>query len=166
MASVDFSYLQPPVLEFGARRPILYHLVPFCTILYGIECRLGEDGMATALGAERFVQETKTTASFQYPQCLRRAAAQRDPLGHQAGKHLLQDGRPMVMDFGIALAVSAAAGGRLTESGLSLGTGHYKSSEQATAEKELTSKSDSYSLGYVLYEMLTGQAIAMCCMRC
>ena len=69
---------------------------------------------------------------------------------------LLQDGRPMVADFGIALAVSAAAGGRMTETGLSLGTPHYMSPEQATAEKELSSRSDVYSLGAVFYEMLTG----------
>ncbi len=69
---------------------------------------------------------------------------------------LLHNGRPMVADFGIALAVSAAAGGRMTETGLSLGTPHYMSPEQATAEKHLTSRSDVYSLGAVLYEMLTG----------
>jgi len=70
---------------------------------------------------------------------------------------LLHDGRPMVADFGIALAVSAAAGGRMTETGLSLGTPHYMSPEQATAEKEITGRSDVYSLASVLYEMLAGQ---------
>jgi serine/threonine-protein kinase len=70
---------------------------------------------------------------------------------------LLHDGRAMVMDFGIALAVSAAAGGRMTETGLSLGTPHYMSPEQATAEKEITPRSDIYSLATVLYEMLAGQ---------
>jgi Tol biopolymer transport system component/tRNA A-37 threonylcarbamoyl transferase component Bud32 len=70
---------------------------------------------------------------------------------------LLHDGRPMVADFGIALAVSAAAGGRMTETGLSLGTPHYMSPEQATAEKEITARSDVYSLASVLYEMLAGQ---------
>jgi serine/threonine-protein kinase len=70
---------------------------------------------------------------------------------------LLHDGRAMVMDFGIALAVSAAAGGRMTETGLSLGTPHYMSPEQATAEKEISARSDVYSLASVLYEMLAGQ---------
>src|SRR4030067_880248 len=69
---------------------------------------------------------------------------------------LLHEGRPMVADFGIALALSAAAGGRMTETGLSLGTPHYMSPEQATAEKEITARSDVYSLGSVLYEMLAG----------
>jgi serine/threonine-protein kinase len=70
---------------------------------------------------------------------------------------LLHDGRPMVMDFGIALAVSAAAGGRMTETGLSLGTPHYMSPEQATADRTITARSDIYSLASVLYEMLTGE---------
>jgi eukaryotic-like serine/threonine-protein kinase len=70
---------------------------------------------------------------------------------------LLANGRPMVADFGIALAVSAAAGGRMTETGLSLGTPHYMSPEQATAEKEIGARSDVYSLASVLYEMLAGQ---------
>jgi len=70
---------------------------------------------------------------------------------------LLHDGRAMVADFGIALAVSAAAGGRMTETGMSLGTPHYMSPEQATAEKDLTPRSDVYSLGSVLFEMLTGE---------
>jgi eukaryotic-like serine/threonine-protein kinase len=69
---------------------------------------------------------------------------------------LLANGRPMVADFGIALAVSAAAGGRMTETGLSLGTPHYMSPEQATAAKEISGRADIYSLASVLYEMLTG----------
>src|SRR5687767_6801380 len=70
---------------------------------------------------------------------------------------LIQNGRPMVADFGIALAVSAAAGGRMTETGLSLGTPHYMSPEQATAEKEISARSDVYSLASVLFEMLAGE---------
>jgi len=181
--------------------------------------------LAAVLGADRFVQEIKTTAALQHPhilplfdsgtaggstdeastaQPLNRSTAQflyyvmpyiegetlRDKLDREtqlsieeavrittevadaldyAHRHgvihrdikpeniLLHDGRPMVADFGIALAVSAAAGGRMTETGMSLGTPHYMSPEQATAEKDLTNRSDVYSLGSVLYEMLTGE---------
>ena len=60
---------------------------------------------------------------------------------------LLHDGRPVVADFGIALAVSAAGGGRMTETGMSLGTPHYMSPEQASADRDLTARSDVYSLG-------------------
>jgi serine/threonine-protein kinase len=70
---------------------------------------------------------------------------------------LLSKGRPLVADFGIALAVSAAGGGRLTETGLSMGTPYYMSPEQASADREQGASSDVYSLGCVLYEMLVGE---------
>ena len=70
---------------------------------------------------------------------------------------LLQRGQPLVADFGIALAVSQAGGTRLTETGLSLGTPHYMSPEQATGDRELDARSDIYSLGAMTYEMLTGE---------
>ena len=198
---------------------------------YRIERHIGEGGMATVylardlkhdrkvavkvlrpelaavLGAERFVQEIKTTANLQHPHILplfdsgeadgflyyvmpfidgetlrdklnRETQlsideavritteladaldyAHRNQVIHRDIKPeniLLHDGRPMVADFGIALAVSAAAGGRMTETGLSLGTPHYMSPEQATAEKDVTNRSDIYSLGSMMYEMLTG----------
>ncbi len=164
--------------------------------------------LAAVLGAERFVQEIRTTAALSHPHILplfdsgeadsflyyvmpyirgetireklnretqfgieegvRITTAVADALdyAHRSGvihrdikpeNILLHDGRPMVMDFGIALAVSAAAGGRMTETGLSLGTPHYMSPEQATADKQITARSDIYSLASVLYEMLTGE---------
>ncbi len=128
--------------------------------------------LAAVLGAERFVQEIKTTANLQHPHILPLfdsgeadgflyyvmpfidGETLRDKLNHETQlgideavgittaiadaldyahrnnvihrdikpeNILLHDGRPMVADFGIALAVSAAAGGRMTETGLSLG---------------------------------------------
>ncbi len=163
--------------------------------------------LSAVLGADRFVQEIKTTAALSHPHILPlfdsgnadgmlfyvmpyiEGETIRDKLNREtqfgideavkittevadaldyAHRHgvihrdikpeniLLHDGRPMVMDFGIALAVSAAAGGRMTETGLSLGTPHYMSPEQATAEKDITARSDIYSLASVLYEMLGG----------
>jgi serine/threonine-protein kinase len=70
---------------------------------------------------------------------------------------LLQDGNPVISDFGIALAVGAAGGGRLTETGLSLGTPHYMSPEQATGDQAVHVATDIYALGCVLYEMLVGE---------
>ena len=70
---------------------------------------------------------------------------------------LLQGGHALVADFGIALAASKA-GGRMTETGMSLGTPQYMSPEQAMGEREITPASDVYALGAVTYEMLTGEA--------
>ena len=69
---------------------------------------------------------------------------------------LLQDGEPVVSDFGIALAVGAAGSNRLTETGLSLGTPYYMSPEQATGDQAVGASTDTYALGSVLYEMLVG----------
>ena len=68
---------------------------------------------------------------------------------------LLHDGSALVADFGIALAASTA-GTRMTETGMSLGTPHYMSPEQAMGEREITARSDVYALGCVTYEMLIG----------
>jgi serine/threonine-protein kinase len=70
---------------------------------------------------------------------------------------LLHDGSALVADFGIALAASKTGGNRMTETGMSLGTPHYMSPEQAMGERELTARSDVYALGCVLYEMLAGE---------
>ena len=72
------------------------------------------------------------------------------------GNILLQDGEPVVADFGIALAVGAAGSNRLTETGLSLGTPYYMSPEQATGDQAVGASTDTYALGSVLYEMLVG----------
>src|SRR5688572_27514111 len=70
---------------------------------------------------------------------------------------LLQAGQPVVADFGIALAVSNAGGTRVTQTGLSLGTPQYMSPEQATGDHTMDGRTDIYSLGAMLYEMLTGE---------
>ncbi len=70
---------------------------------------------------------------------------------------LLQAGQPVIADFGIALAVANAGGSRVTETGLSLGTPHYMSPEQASGDRALDARSDQYSLAAVTYEMLTGE---------
>jgi serine/threonine-protein kinase len=70
---------------------------------------------------------------------------------------LLHDGQPLIADFGIALAVSNAGGARITQTGLSLGTPHYMSPEQATGDRSIDGRADIYALGAVTYEMLSGE---------
>jgi Tol biopolymer transport system component len=137
-----------PLFDSGTAQGFLYYVMPF------IEGETLRDKLS---------RETQLAV----PEAVKLAVAVADALDY-AHRHgvihrdikpeniLLHDGRPMVADFGIALAVSAAAGGRMTETGLSLGTPHYMSPEQATADKEISARSDIYSIGSVLYEMLTG----------
>jgi serine/threonine-protein kinase len=71
---------------------------------------------------------------------------------------LLSGGEAVVADFGIARAVTEAGGEKLTGTGVSIGTPAYMSPEQATGSEDLDGRSDVYSLGCVLYEMLAGEA--------
>ncbi len=137
-----------PLFDSGTADGFLYYVMPY------IKGETLRDKLSreTQLGIDEAVRITREVAdALDYAH--RHGVIHRDIKPENI---LLHDGRPMVADFGIALAVSAAAGGRMTETGLSLGTPHYMSPEQATAEKELTNRSDIYSLGCVLYEMLTG----------
>jgi serine/threonine-protein kinase len=70
---------------------------------------------------------------------------------------LLSGGHARVADFGIARAIDAAGGEKLTETGLAVGTPTYMSPEQSVGEGDLDGRSDLYSLGCVLYEMLAGE---------
>ncbi|HSB55768.1 MAG TPA: serine/threonine-protein kinase, partial [Gemmatimonadales bacterium] len=137
-----------PLFDSGTADGFLYYVMPY---IQGETLRTKLD-REHQLGIEEAVKiSTEVADALDYAH--RHGVIHRDIKPENI---LLHDGRPMVADFGIALAVSAAAGGRMTETGLSLGTPHYMSPEQATADKQITARSDVYSLGSVLYEMLTG----------
>ena len=70
---------------------------------------------------------------------------------------MLQDGEAMVMDFGIAKALSAASNDTLTQTGMMVGTPAYVSPEQAAGDGVIDGRSDQYSLACVLYEMISGR---------
>jgi tRNA A-37 threonylcarbamoyl transferase component Bud32/dipeptidyl aminopeptidase/acylaminoacyl peptidase len=137
-----------PLFDSGSAEGFLYYVMPF---IQGETLRTKLD-RERQLGIDEAVRITTEIAdALDYAH--RQGVIHRDIKPENI---LLHDGRPMVADFGIALAVSAAAGGRMTETGLSLGTPHYMSPEQATGEREISGRSDVYSLGSMLYEMLTG----------
>ncbi|HEU4878458.1 MAG TPA: protein kinase [Gemmatimonadaceae bacterium] len=70
---------------------------------------------------------------------------------------MLQDGEALVMDFGIAKALSVASTETLTQTGMMVGTPAYVSPEQAAGEGQIDGRSDQYSLACVLYEMISGR---------
>ncbi len=164
--------------------------------------------LSAALGAERFLQEIRTTARLQHPNILpvhdsgeakghlwytmpfvegeslrrrlrnevqlpveealritREVADALDTVHRHGVVHrdikpeniLLSEGHALVADFGVARALESAGADRLTETGLALGTPTYMSPEQASADHHVDGRSDIYSLGCVLYEMLTGE---------
>jgi Tol biopolymer transport system component/tRNA A-37 threonylcarbamoyl transferase component Bud32 len=138
-----------PLFDSGTADGFLYYVMPF---IEGetLRDKLNRETQLSVDEAVRIAREVADALDYAHG----KGVIHRDIKPENI---LIQNGRPMVADFGIALAVSAAAGGRMTETGLSLGTPHYMSPEQATADKEISGRSDVYSLASVLYEMLAGQ---------
>src|SRR4026209_1506799 len=138
-----------PLYDSGEADTFLYYVMPF------VEGESLRDKMhrERQLGVEEALQITKSVAAaLQYAH--ERKVVHRDIKPENI---LLQAGQALVADFGIALAVSQAGGSRMTETGMSLGTPHYMSPEQATGDRTLDARSDIYALGCVTYEMLAGE---------
>jgi eukaryotic-like serine/threonine-protein kinase len=138
-----------PLHDSGQAAGLVYYVMPYVAG-ESLRDRLGREKQ---LAVEDALQITRVVASaLDY--------AHRHDVVHRDIKPeniLLPDGQAVVADFGIALALSAAAGSRLTETGLSLGTPQYMSPEQATGDRLIDNRSDIYSLACVLYEMLAGE---------
>ncbi|HKP28929.1 MAG TPA: protein kinase [Gemmatimonadales bacterium] len=137
------------LLDSGAVEGLLYYVLPY---VRGESLRVLLN-RETQLGVDDALAITKQIASaLDYAH--RQGVVHRDIKPENI---MILEGEAMLTDFGIALAVKEAGGSRLTETGLSLGTPHYMSPEQATGDRQLDARSDLYSLAAVTYEMLTGE---------
>ena len=137
-----------PLFDSGAADGILYYVMPY---VEGESLRERLD-RSLQLPVDEAVHHARSIASaLDY--------AHRQGIIHRDIKPenvMLYENEAMVMDFGIAKAMSAAAGETLTQTGVMIGTPAYVSPEQASGE-ELDHRTDQYSLACVLYEMLSGE---------
>jgi len=137
-----------PLFDSGTADGFLFYVMPY---VEGESLRERLDRERQLPVQEAVALATAVAGALDYAH--RRGVIHRDI---KPANILLHDGQPVVADFGIALALGVGGGGRLTETGMSLGTPHYMSPEQATGDASIGPPSDIYALGCVLYEMLVG----------
>ena len=128
-----------PLFDSGAADCFLFYVMPFIEG-ESLRDRLHREKQLPVADAVRIATEVAGALDYAH----RHGVIHRDIKPENI---LLHDGRALVADFGIALAASKAGGGRMTETGMSLGTPHYMSPEQAMGEREITARSDVYALG-------------------
>ncbi len=137
-----------PLFDSGEADGFLFYVMPYVAG-ESLRDRLDREHQLSVDEAVRIAQNIAEALDYAH----RQGVIHRDI---KPANVLMLDGKPVVSDFGIALAVGAAGGGRLTETGLSLGTPFYMSPEQATGDQVVGPATDTYALGCVLYEMLIG----------
>jgi serine/threonine protein kinase/tetratricopeptide (TPR) repeat protein len=138
-----------PVHDSGEADGFLYYVMPYVEG-ESLREKLNREKQLPVDEAVRIAREVADALSYAHEQKL----LHRDIKPENV---LLEAGHAVVADFGIARALSEAAGDRLTDTGVSIGTPAYMSPEQAAGEREIGEGSDLYSLACVLYEMLTGE---------
>jgi len=140
-----------PVHDSGECDGMLYFVMPYagCETLRD---RLNLEGVLPLDAALRITHAVATALGYAH----RHNVLHRDIKPENI---LLQEGEPVVADFGVATAISAAGGDNIyvTDRGFVVGTPAYMSPEQASAERDLDGRSDLYSLACVLFEMLSGR---------
>ena len=139
-----------PLFDSGEANGLLYYVMPF---LEGesLRTRLERERQLPIEDAVRIATGIANALSYAHAH----GVIHRDLKPENV---LLQHGQPIVLDFGVALAVRNAAEGRKTQTGISVGTPQYMSPEQAAGEKHIDARADIYALGALTYEMLAGEA--------
>jgi serine/threonine-protein kinase len=139
-----------PLLDSGEADGLLYYVMPYVAG-ESLRTRLDRETQLAVDDAIRIAREVASALDYAH----RQGVVHRDIKPENI---LVHEGQALVADFGIALAVSAAGGARMTQTGLSLGTPAYMAPEQAMGERAIDGRADIYALGAVTYEMLVGEA--------
>src|SRR6266511_3182886 len=125
---------------------------------YAIDSAVGRGGMATVFLAKDLKHHRSVAIKVLHPELATSLGLERflREIDIKPENIMFSAGSAVVADFGIARALTAATLQPLTASGAIVGTPAYMSPEQATSDAPLDGRSDIYSLGCVVYEMLTG----------
>jgi serine/threonine protein kinase/Flp pilus assembly protein TadD len=138
-----------PLHDSGEAEGLLYYVMPYVEG-ESLRSRLEREGQLPIEDALQIGRQVADALAYAHSQ----GVVHRDIKPENI---LLSGEHAVVADFGIARAIVAAGGERLTETGLAVGTAAYMSPEQAAADARLDGRSDIYALGCVVYEMLGGQ---------
>jgi len=138
-----------PLYDSGEAGTLFYYVMPFVEG-ESLRDRLTREPRLPLADALRIAREVAAALAFAHGHDV----VHRDIKPENI---LISGGEAVVADFGIARAITVAGGERVTQSGITLGTPTYMSPEQAAGETRLDGRTDVYSLGCVLYEMLAGQ---------
>jgi tRNA A-37 threonylcarbamoyl transferase component Bud32/tetratricopeptide (TPR) repeat protein len=137
-----------PLIKSGRTADTLYYVAPYVDG-ESLRAHLKRQGQLSVDEAVRIVREVAYALDY----ACRHSVVHRDIKPENI---LLADGHALVADFGFASAVTLAGDHRFTAKGLAVGTPAYMSPEQAGADARIDGRSDIYSLGCVLYELLAG----------
>jgi serine/threonine-protein kinase len=135
--------------DSGETEGLLYYVMPFVEG-ESLRDRLNREQQLPIPDALQITREAAEALAYAH----KRGIVHRDIKPENI---LLLGGHALVADFGIARAVSQASEEKLTQTGMAIGTPHYMSPEQSLGSDHVDARSDVYSLGCVLYEMLVGQ---------